>query len=98
MLTPEQLDRYPDNLVELWARTEQSIIADMARRINGFDMFIPSAQWQLAKVKEMGQMEEYILQELAAQSYRSWDDLKALMTEASIKTLNLMTIFTKGQA
>lgn len=87
MLTPEQLDRYPDNLVELWARTEQSIIADMARRINGFDMFIPSAQWQLAKVKEMGQMEEYILQELAAQSYRSWDDLKALMTEASIKTL-----------
>ena len=87
MLTPQQLDHYPDTLVELWARTEQSIIADMARRINGFDLFIPSAQWQLAKVKEMGQMEEYILQELAAQSYRSWDDLKALMTEAGMKTL-----------
>lgn len=87
MLTPEQLDHYPDSLVELWACTEQSIIADMARRINGFDLFIPSAQWQLAKVKEMGQMEEYILQELAFQSYRSWDDLKALMTEAGIKTL-----------
>ncbi len=87
MLTPEQLDHYPDALVELWARTEQSIIADMARRINGFDLFIPSAQWQLAKVKEMGQVEEYILQELAAQSYRSWDDLKALMIEAGMKTL-----------
>ena len=87
MLTPQQLDHYPDAMVELWARTEQSIIADMARRINGFDLFIPSAQWQLAKVKEMGQMEEYILQELAAQSYRSWDDLKALMTEAGMKTL-----------
>lgn len=87
MLTPKQLDHYPDAMVELWARTEQSIIADMARRINGFDLFIPSAQWQLAKVKEMGQMEEYILQELAAQSYRSWDDLKALMTEAGMKTL-----------
>lgn len=87
MLTPEQLGHYPDALVELWARTEQSIIADMARRINGFDLFIPSAQWQLTKVKEMGQVEEYILQELAAQSYRSWDDLKALMTEAGMKTL-----------
>lgn len=87
MLTPQQLDHYPDNLVELWAQTEQAIIADMVRRINGFDLFIPSAQWQLAKAKEMGQVEGYILRELAAQSHRTQDELRALMEKAGLKAL-----------
>lgn len=87
MLTPEQLDSYPDALVELWSRTEQSIIADMAERINGFDLFIPSAQWQYEKLKEMGMLEEEIIKALAAQSQRSQKELKALFTKAGVQTL-----------
>ena len=47
MLTPEYLQRLPDSVVELYAQAEADILADMARRINGFDLFIPSAQYQM---------------------------------------------------
>ena len=48
MLTPEYLQRLPDSVVELYAQAEADILADMARRINGFDLFIPSAQYQMS--------------------------------------------------
>ena len=50
MLTPEYLQRLPDSVVELYAQAEADILADMARRINGFDLFIPSAQYFLTSI------------------------------------------------
>ena len=50
MLKPQQIDKLPEALIELYSQVEMDIIADMARRISGMDYFIPAAQWQYRKL------------------------------------------------
>lgn len=38
MLSPDYLEHVPDRLVELYAQAETDIIADMARKINAYDI------------------------------------------------------------
>ncbi len=87
MLKPEQLDKIPDRMVELYAQVEADIIADMCRRISTYDYYIPAAQWQYKKLMEMGKMQEYIMQELSSQLYISWDYLEEIFAQAGIKTI-----------
>ncbi len=56
MLKPQQIDKLPEALIELYSQVEMDIIADMARRISGMDYFIPAAQWQYRKLIEMGKL------------------------------------------
>ncbi len=88
MLTPDQLDKIPDNMVELYAQVEADIIADMCRRISSYDYYIPAAQWQYKKLMHMGKMQEYIMQELSAKLYISWDYLKEIFEQAGINTIS----------
>lgn len=87
MLTPEQLDEFPDRLLELYAQVEADIIADMCRRISTYDYYIPAAQWQYKKLMDMGKMQEYIMQELSSKLYISWDYLEEIFAQAGIKTI-----------
>lgn len=89
MLTPEQLDHYPDSLVNLYAQTERDIIADMARRINTYDYFIPSAEWQYRKLAEMNNVHDDILKQFAQQSGKSQDELLKLMKEAGQQSISV---------
>lgn len=87
MLTPEYLQGVPDRLVKLYAQVEADILADMARRINGYDMFIPAAEHQLRKLEELGGLREDIVQKLQKATGKSHAELVAIMQEAGIKTL-----------
>lgn len=87
MLTPEYLQGIPDAMVELYAQAEADILADMARRINGFDLFIPSAQYQMHVLEEMGELRSAIINELSRVSKKSRKELAAIMREAGMKTL-----------
>ena len=87
MLTPEYLQSVPDAMVELYARAEADILADMARRINGFDMFIPSAQYQMHMLEEMGALRSDIVRELSRLTGKSKKELTAIMREAGMETL-----------
>jgi len=89
MLTPEQLDKYPDNLVELYSKAESDIIADIARRISTYDYFIPSAQHQYNKLLEMGNIHGEILKKLSAMTKYSKGELKVLMEDAGYKTIKV---------
>lgn len=89
MLTPEQLDHYPDSLVNLYAQTERDIIADMARRINTYDYFIPSAEWQYRKLAEMNNVHDDILKQFAQQSGKSKEELLKLMKEAGQQSISV---------
>ncbi len=88
MLRPDQIDRYPDRLVALYAEAEADIIADMARRIATFDDFIPAAEWQFRKLWEMGNLQEEILKKLSQATKKSKQELKKLMQDAGIEALN----------
>lgn len=87
MLTPEYLQGMPDAMVSLYAQAEMDILADMARRINGFDLFIPSAQYQMQVLEEMGALRSDILTQLAKLTGKSRKELAAIMKEAGMKTL-----------
>ena len=87
MLTPEYLQSVPDAMVELYAQAEADILADMARRINGFDMFIPSAQYQMQMLEEMGALRSDIVAKLSRLTGKSKKELTAIMREAGVETL-----------
>ena len=87
MLRPEYLQSVPDSMVELYTKAEMDILADMARRINGFDMFIPSAEYQMQVLEEMGELREEIIAKLSSISGKSQKELAGIMKAAGIETL-----------
>jgi len=89
MLTPEQLDKYPDNLVELYSKAEQDIIRDIARRIATYDYFIPSAEHQYNKLLEMGNVSSKILDTLSQMIGYTKGELKSLMEDAGYKAIKV---------
>jgi len=89
VLTPEYLTAVPDRLVDLYAQVEADILADMASRINGYDMFIPAAQHQLQMLEEMGCLREDIVRKLQQVTGKSHAELSAIMQEAGVETLRV---------
>lgn len=87
MLTPQYLQSIPDGLIDLLARTEASILEDMARRINGYDMLIPSAQHQFNMLEELGATREDIMRRLSSTSGKSVKELEQIMQEAGVQTI-----------
>ena len=87
MLTPEYLQSVPDTMVDLYAQAERDILVDMARRIHGFDLFIPSAQYQMQVLEEMGALQRDIVAELSRLTGKSRKELAAIMREAGVKSL-----------
>ena len=87
MLSPNELDRYPDALVELYAQVEADILADMAKRISAYGDFIPAAEWQFRKLQDMGNLHDDILKRLSSMSGKSTAQLKKLIKEAGITAL-----------
>jgi len=87
MLTPKQLDKLPDNLVALYSKAETDIIIDMARRITTYDYFIPAAQWQYIKAREMGFLHDEIIKRLSLASGISNKQIEQLMKDAGAEAL-----------
>ncbi len=87
MLMPEYLDSLPESMVALFAQAEQDILADMARRINTYDYYIPAAQWQHEMLQEMGAVHKDITAALAKVSGRSTKELEQMLTEAGAEAL-----------
>ena len=71
MLTPEYIDRAPDELVELYRQAEDDILRDMAKRISSADLYISSTQWQERKLQAMGMTHKEIVRRLAALTRKS---------------------------
>jgi hypothetical protein len=89
MLKPGQIDKYPDNLVELYSQTEIDIIADIARRISTYDYFIPSAEWQYKKLVEMGNVHDDTLKRLSKLTGKTKRELEKMMLEAGYESINV---------
>lgn len=87
MLTPEQLDKFPDNLVRLYSQAELDIIRDIARRISTYDFFIPSAEFQYKKLIEMGNIHEEIMETLSQLTPYTKKEIESLMEDAGAKAI-----------
>lgn len=87
MLTPEQLDKFPDNMVRLYSQAELDIIRDIARRISTYDFFIPSAEFQYKKLIEMGNIHEEIMHTLSQLTAYTKKEIEQLMEDAGAKAI-----------
>lgn len=87
MLRPEILSILPDALVELYLKAEADILADMARRIRGYNCYIPAAIHQMRVLEEMGMVREIVLRRLGKLTGQTEEELKQLMLEAGEASL-----------
>ena len=87
MLTPEYLEDLPEEILQLYYKAEQEILADMARRVSTYDYWIPAAEYQRKKLHEAGVLQEDILKSLSGLTGKSEAELKQLMQEAGTKAL-----------
>lgn len=87
MLTPGYLQTVPDPLIELYGEAEAAILEDMARRINGYDMFIPAAQHQMRMLEEMGALREEIMGQLSRLTGKSTKELERIMRDAGMRAV-----------
>ncbi len=87
MLTPEQLQHLPNNLVRLYGRLEEDIVAYMAGRISAKDMFTPATDWQFIKLLEMNNAYDWILKELSQATGKTESEIKNLMQTAAAESL-----------
>ncbi len=89
MLKPEYIDQLPDNLVEIYSKAEQDIIADMVRRIVTYDFFIPAAEFQFQKLQDMGYLYDEIVKRLSSASQISETGIEKLIQEAGAAALKV---------
>lgn len=82
MLDPNVLDSLPDALVALYAQAEQDILADMARRLAQYDYWIPAAEHQRQKLREMNVTQQEIIKQLSQLTGKGKDEIKQLMQQA----------------
>ncbi|QIB68258.1 phage capsid protein [Aminipila butyrica] len=87
MLKPRYLEQLPDNLLEIYSQAERDIIVDMVRRITTYDFFIPSAEYQLKKLQDMGLLHNEIIRLLSKSSGIAEKEIKRLMKEAGATAL-----------
>lgn len=85
MLTPSQFDAYPARIVALYQELEDSVIADIARRIANTDF--ASAAWQVQRLSESGQVYESILKKVSAITGQSEAELANIMQKAGVQAV-----------
>lgn len=88
MLRPDYLDGMPDRMVELYAQAEADILADMARRLQAYDYWVPSAEHQKKRLEQMGASAEYIYARLSALTGKREGELRQLFLEAATQALD----------
>lgn len=87
MLKPEFLDALPGEMVQLYSQVEDDILKDMARRISTYDYYIPSAEHQRQKLREMGMMQSEITKAMSSRTGKSEALLKDMTRKAVYDSL-----------
>lgn len=87
MLTPEYLDRLPEEAVELYASLEESIIRDIVRRLVKTGQITESARWQIDRLQNIGLLYDEIIKRIAELSESSEEQIRALFEEAAVENM-----------
>jgi len=65
MLTPEQLQELPRRMEGIALALEESILEDIARRVAKTGIITDTAEYQIARMKEMGYANDFIIRQIA---------------------------------
>ncbi len=87
MLTPEYLRDLPEEMVALYSEAELKILADMARRVSSYQLWIPAAEHQRRMLLEAGRTQDEILSALTSLTHKTRQELTRLMQGAAKQTL-----------
>ena len=88
MLTPEQIDKLPNRVMEYWEQAEYDIIADIARRMQKAGQVTNTAEWQMWRLKEVGIARSDILTILASTLNKSQGEIIKSFDECCTEALN----------
>lgn len=86
MLTADQLDVLPNNVLGLYQAFEDSVLADIARRLAALDM-TATAAWQAQRLIEAGALYQDILKQLAILTGRSEAELQKAFESAGVRSI-----------
>lgn len=85
MLTPNQLDKLPEPMIQLMSELQNEIISDICRRITKANYLTPTAEWQLYKANQLAISAREVKRRIAAKLKVRESTLKELYTDA-VKT------------
>lgn len=90
MLTPKQIQDYPNKIVNLIEDLTAFIIGDISRRIakTGNEALTPTAETQINVLQEIGAGIETIQEEIAKTNNLLVSEVERIFTEANIKSFN----------
>lgn len=82
MLTPSQLDKLPEPMVQLMSELQDEIISDICRRLTKAQLMTPTAEWQLWKANQLTLSSREVKRRIAAKLKVSEKQLKGIYTDA----------------
>lgn len=85
MLTPNQLDKLPEPMIQLMSELQNEIISDICRRISKANYLTPTAEWQLYKANQLTISAREVKRRIASKLKVREKTLKELYTDA-VKT------------
>jgi hypothetical protein len=87
MLSPAEMDEVAEGIVDLYEQMGDSVINDIARRINKMNFATPSAIWQMQRLTESGKVYDEILERVAKLTGKSESLLKETFDIAGVKAM-----------
>lgn len=81
-LTPSQLDKLPEPVIQLMSELQDEIISDICRRIKKTNLLTPTAEWQLVKANQLTMSSQEVKRRIAAKLKISEKSVKELYTDA----------------
>ncbi len=81
-LTPQQLDKLPEPVIQLMSELQDEIISDICRRIKKTNLLTPAAEWQLIKANQLTLSSQEVKRRIAAKLKISEKSVKELYTDA----------------
>ena len=81
-LSPTQLDKLPEPMIQLMSELQDEIISDICRRIKKTNMLTPTAEWQLIKANQLTMSSQEVKRRIAAKLKVSEKTVKELYTDA----------------
>ena len=87
MLTSDQLDVIPNNVLKIYQEFEDSVISDIVSRLVKMDYATPTAAWQLQRIIESGAVYGDVIKKLSEITGKSEKELIDTFTKAGVKSI-----------
>ena len=83
MLNPQQLESLPYSTIKLYRQLEDYILADISRRIAKAGYITDTAEWQILRIKELGEAADNIKKEIARITKLSEKEVEQLFFDSA---------------